>query len=118
MARKIRNAKRLQAKSRRHEVKHVYGTLYQVISGTSGERYNVRVESDGSGAICDCKWGQYRPGADRFRSGCSHVQAVFDYIAEGRTVSAWTSEEDAHRQHRPILSIGDGVVLTSRKAGT
>ena len=54
------------------------------------------------------------------RSACSHVQAVFDYLANliGRKSYAWSTEEAAARQHRPATNIQDGVVLTSRKDGT
>ena len=32
-----------------------------------------------------------------------------------RVLSAWAEMEDAERQHRPILDIGDGAILTSRR---
>jgi hypothetical protein len=52
----------------------------------------------------------------RYRSACSHSQAVFEYRENGRRTSAWSNETDAARQHRPVKDIGDGVILTSRKA--
>ena len=61
---------------------------------------------------------RYRPRSGGNRSGCSHVVAAYDYLEHERTVSAWTDEDQAKRQHRPTLAIGDGVTLTSRKAGT
>lgn len=117
MTAKITNAKQVQSKSRSHEVKQVAGNTYQVTSGHSGDTYKVQIFSDMSGT-CTCKWGQYRKHSNCYRSGCSHVVAVFDWIeqGQGRTVSAWTSEDQAKRQHRPMVNIGDGVILTSRKA--
>jgi hypothetical protein len=35
-------------------------------------------------------------------------------MRHGRRVSVWSNEQDAHRQHRPILSIGDGLLVTTR----
>lgn len=116
MAHTIKNAKFVQSKSRTHQVRQVAPSAYEVTSGASGTRYEVTLTPAG-GATCTCTWGHYRPKSGGFRSGCSHAIAVFDYIAEQRRVSAWTNEEDAKRQHRPTLNIGDGVILTSRKVG-
>ena len=113
----IKNVKNIQAKAKRNSVRHITGSLYEVTSATSGNRYSVRV--NGSAATCTCDWSKYRPGHDQ-RCGCSHAVAVFEFIAEqeqGRTVSAWGSLIDVQRQHRPLFSIGDGVVLTTRLAG-
>ena len=116
MEKKIKNAKQLQKKSRSHQVRHVWGNMYQVVSGASGRTYYVRVKEDG--ATCDCKWGTRGGHKAKDRSGCSHVQAVYNYIEseKSRRISAWTDEEQARRQHRPMSDIGDGVVLTSRLA--
>ncbi len=119
----IASPKAIQKKSRTHLVTPTGPNSYTVTSGASGNTYNVHVTpSTGSGrgpsgGTCSCKWAQYRPTGDH-RSGCSHVVAVFDYIAQNdnRTVSAWSSREQAQRQHRPNFSIGDGVTLTLRKA--
>lgn len=119
MTRKIRKPKPLQKKSKSHEVSQTTANHFQVVSGTSGQIYDVRLTHNHTGATCSCKWGQYRNHGDP-RSGCSHVQAALGFVKaqEGRTVSAWTSQKDAERQHRPILEIGDGVKITLRKAGT
>jgi hypothetical protein len=113
MAKQIRNAKFVQSKSRQHRVRHLGGQAFEVTSGTSGNTYRVTLV--GGGARCQCKWGNYRPGYGK--SGCSHVVAVFEYLESQRrrSVSAWTDPEAAARQHRPVLGIGDGVILTSRK---
>lgn len=112
----IKNAKTVQTKSRSHSVKQVAGNTFKVTSGHSGETYKVQVFNGESGT-CTCTWGQYRRHINGYRSGCSHVIAVFDYIEaeQGRRVSAWTDAEQASRQHRPTVAIGDGVILTSRK---
>jgi len=118
----IKQAKQLYKKGRTHAVCPVPengANVYKVISGTSGSIYWVVVLSSGEGATCSCPWGQYRPDHD-IRSACSHVQAVVAYREKQkqRSTSAWTDEEQAKRQHRPIINLGDGVLLTSRKAGT
>lgn len=111
----ITNPKTIQKKSRTHLVTPTGPNTYAVTSGASGNTYNVHITP--SGGTCSCKWAQYRPNGDH-HSGCSHVIATFDYIAQtnNRTVSAWSSREQAQRQHRPNFSIGDGVTLTLRKA--
>lgn len=111
----ITNVKTVNAKSKTHTVEHVRGNMYNVTSGASGETYSVTMFE--RGGVCTCKWGNYRNWTDP-RSGCSHVQAVVAVInAEaGRKVTAHESMEDAKRQHRPVIAIGDGVVLTSRLA--
>lgn len=118
MAHTITDPKTIQRKSRKHQVRHIWANQYEVTSGASGSKYTVTLHTDGKGGTCSCKWGQYRPRSGQFKSGCSHVIAVVDYIEEQRTVSAWTDEEQARRQHRPVHHIGDGVVLTTRKAGS
>ena len=110
-----RNAKFIQTKSRNHEVVQTGQQTYTVTSGTSGNVYTVFVGPDNI-AHCACTWGQYRKSGAG--SGCSHVVAVQEFIAEGqgRKVSAWASAEDVKRQHRPAYSIGDGIILTTRRA--
>lgn len=111
----IRNAKSIQLKSRKHHVTRTDHNTFDVLSGNSGEVYQVTVHEHG--AQCQCTWASYRPRNDS-RSGCSHVISAMSYIAaeDGRKVSAWSSVEDAKRQHRPGLSIGDGLTLSLRKA--
>jgi hypothetical protein len=111
MTRKITNPKPLQKKSRTHEVIEIAPNTYQVISGTSGTSYQVSIVDNG--ATCTCKWAQYRKHDDP-RSGCSHVQAAYTSHT-GRKASAWNDPQQAKRQHRPSVNIGDGVILTTRK---
>lgn len=128
MAYSIVNAKEVAVKAKSHAVEQAdaVGNDWNVISGTSGETYTVHVSREehyGSitvaGARCSCNWGIYRRSTDGFRSACSHVQAVYAHLAQaedGRTTSAWGSLADARRQHRPMVAIGDGVILTTRAA--
>ena len=115
MSKQIKNVKTIQNKAKKNIVAHVSGNMYKVTSATSGNQYAVRINGDCG--TCNCEWSKYRPANDQ-RSGCSHVVAVFERIAEenGRTVSAWGNQDDADRQHRPSLNIGNGVILTNRKA--
>jgi hypothetical protein len=117
MSSTITSPKAIQTKSRGHTVTQVAGNTFQVTSGTSGETYKVQVYYQDQSGTCTCKWGQYRKHSNCYRSGCSHVVAVFDYLESpaGRRVSVWTDEEQARKQHRPMIDIGDGVILTSRK---
>lgn len=109
-----RNAKALQTKSRSHTVTQAGPDSFTVTSGNSGNSYTVTLHPV-SGATCSCDWAKYRPASDP-RSGCSHVVSVFNHIAEenGRKVSAWASPDDARRQHKPTVEIGDGLTLTAR----
>ena len=104
MSSKITSPKTIQTKSRGHTATQVAGNTFQVYY------------QDQSGT-CTCKWGQYRKHSNCYRSGCSHVVAVFDFLESpaGRRVSVWTDEDQAKRQHRPMIDIGDGVILTSHK---
>lgn len=116
MTYKIKNAKTLHKKSDTHLVKPIDGSSFgfDVISGSSGNVYKVAVQHD-HGATCNCRWGYYRKWSDP-KSACSHVQAVFEYLEQekARRTSSWTNEEDAERQHRPTIELGDGVIMTSR----
>lgn len=107
-----RQAKTLQSKSRTHEIAKVNDTTYTVKSGASGNEYTVTLQDNG--ATCTCSWAQYRPRHDN-RSGCSHTIAVYNHLAgESHKVMAWGSEEQARKQHRPTIIIGDGLTLTVR----
>lgn len=114
MNRQIKNAKVIQSKSRKNIVHPLGNNLYQVVSASSGNVYDVTL---GAGAgRCNCDWGKYRPAHDQ-RSGCSHVLAALSFVAQedGKvSVSAWGNVADAARQHRQMVSIGDGVVVTVR----
>jgi hypothetical protein len=107
-----RQAKTLQTKSRTHEITQISATTYTVKSGASGNEYTVTLKDNG--ATCTCSWAQYRPRKDQ-RSGCSHTIAVYNHLAgEDHRVMAWSSEEQAKRQKRPTIQIGDGLTLTVR----
>ena len=112
----MRNAKALQAKTKTHNVTPLDHNTFEVVSGSSGSRYLVRLDPSISGGVCNCEWGKYRRGADFYRSGCSHVQAVYKHLENlaGRETSTWASEEDARRQHKPAVNIGDEIWMTSR----
>lgn len=112
---KISDPKAVNLKARKHEVTPLDHDTFRVKSGNSGQEYLVRLLPD-EGGTCDCSWGQYRKYSDSYRSGCSHVIAVYQQI-EGstRTTSAWASVTDAKRQKRMMTNIGDGVILTLRK---
>jgi hypothetical protein len=113
MTKHITDAKKIQKKSRAHQVISVNGH-FQVTSGSSNKTYQVTPQ--GSGYTCSCDWGQYRRASDP-RSGCSHVVSVVNHLTQvaGSKVMAWASEEEAARQHRPTINLGDGVTLTVRK---
>jgi len=118
MAKTIVNTKEIHLKGKTHKVEKISPVVYKVISGSSGSTYWVRLSDVDDGAICSCPWGKYRPRAQQFKSGCSHSQAVYQFILaeQGRTTSAWGDKESARRQHRPIVDLSDGVLLTTRKA--
>jgi hypothetical protein len=107
----MRNAKAIQSKSKTHQVTQLTSTTYEVKSGSSGSVYTVTLSNQPQ---CSCDWGKYRKAGSP--CGCSHVLSVYAYIAEwtGRKVSAWASEEDAKRQKKQVVDLGDGITLTTR----
>jgi hypothetical protein len=109
----ITHVKEIQRKSRDHTVRQIRPNWYKVTSHDTRRIYDVALGINGG--TCSCEWGRQRPDEDR-RSACSHVVAAINYRAgqKGRSISAWNNAEEARRQHRPMLPIGDGVVLTSR----
>ena len=113
MAWTIANAKQIQRKSRGLAIRKVRPNWFKVFDVESGRTYDVNLGLNGG--TCSCAWGSHRPQADH-RSGCSHVIAAMNYRAlqHGRKVSVWTNEKEARRQHRRMLNIGDGLILTSR----
>lgn len=118
MSKQITNKPFIQKKSKSHQVTPREGLdgVYEVNSGSSGETYFVVINENG--ATCNCKWGYYRKMFDP-RSGCSHAVSVYRYRLaqeENRSLSVWTSEEDAARQKRQTIDIGDGVLITTRKS--
>ena len=113
MTQTIVNAKQIQEKSRRHVARRIGPNWFKVLDGLSNQEYDVNLGLNGG--TCSCEWGRHRPDSDH-RSGCAHVVAAMNYRAmrQGKCVSVWSNEKDARRQHRPMLSIGDGVILTTR----
>jgi len=112
----VRHAKELTQKSKAHEIKQLRAFMYEVTSGSSGKTYVVCLNE--TGPTCTCDWAKYRKWSDR-RSACSHTLAVYRWLAkeQGGSASAWGTMEGAKRQHRRRMDIGDGVVLTLRRAG-
>ena len=115
-----RHAKKLQSKAHTHTVLVDDPRLnrYKVISGGSGKEYIVNVFKEG-GASCNCDWATKRVDAlveNKGATACSHTIAVYEFIAagNGKRVSAWSSPEEASRQHRPVTNMVDGVLLTAR----
>ena len=113
MAYQITHVKEIQKKSRGHRVRQLNPNWFKVRDSRSGREYDVNLGLNGG--TCTCAWRQHRPARDH-RSGCAHVIAAMNYRAmqRGRRVSVWSCNKDARRQHRPILPIGDGVILTTR----
>lgn len=104
-----RNAKFIQAKSKRHNVLQLDATHFKVTSGASGNEYMVMY--DGQRSVCQCNWGQTRPRG--MRCGCSHVVAVVRHIEE-KAIAVWATPEDAKRQKKHIIDHGDGILVTVR----
>lgn len=113
MSPQIIRAKVIQRKSRGHVVRQLRPNWYKVLDPNTNQEYDVALGQNGG--TCTCPWGKYRPERDH-RSGCSHVIAAMSFreLQHGRRISVWASERDAQRQHRPMLPIGDGLVITSR----
>jgi hypothetical protein len=111
MTHTITNTKYIQKKSRDYVVRQIRPNWFKVSGGPENSEYDVNLGLNGG--TCTCVWGRFRPAQDH-RSGCSHVIAALNYRARlhGRRISVWASEADARRQHRPMLKIGDGVILT------
>lgn len=114
---KISNPKSVSQKAKLHDVTPQDNDVFRVKSGTSGEEYFVRLLPNEDGGTCNCDWGKCTKYQDGYKSGCSHVQAVYQQMEDqrNRTTSAWSTVEDAKRQHRQITNIGNGVILTLRK---
>jgi hypothetical protein len=112
---RIRNVKSIQRRSRSNQVHPLGNGRYQVVSGRSYNVYDVTLRADGG--VCSCHWAKHRLGRDR-RSACSHVLAAINFAAQeagATSVSAWNSAQDAQRQHRRTIDIGDGVLVTVRR---
>jgi len=105
-----RDAKAMQKKSRRHQVRDLDGGLYEVTSGASGQTYTVNM--CGGVTRCTCDWGKWTSVGEQ--TVCSHVLAAQEYLArqDGRTISAWSRESDAAKQKRIQQYLGQGVTVT------
>jgi len=112
-----RHPNTLKAKSKTHEVRRA-GAGFEVLSGHTGTVYQVQ-EIRQHVYTCTCDWSKYRPAANNGACGCSHVLAVvaFEQAERARSTQVYNDPERARRQHRQILDIGDGLTLTTRKAG-
>lgn len=114
---KISNPKAVNQKARKHKVTPLDHDTFRVKSGNSDQEYLVRLLPGEDGGTCNCNWGQHRKYNEGYKSGCSHVLAVYQQMEgqRNRSTSAWSSMTDAKRQKRMMSNIGDGVVLTLRK---
>ncbi len=116
---KPKNIKRLQAQGKELRA-NLVNRHTLVVRSTSSPLANhiVTVEYRDDGTIharCTCPWALNGGVA------CSHVIAALERLAntKGRTLSFWTSKEEAERQkHRIFYLTGerddDGVWITSR----
>jgi len=107
-----RQAKSLQSKAKKHDVRPAGRGQFWAISATSGKRYLVSQLENG-GFACTCDWSRFH--RTDFEP-CSHVLAVQDFLEslDGRSLSFWADDEGASRQHRPTERVGRGLWSTSR----
>lgn len=114
----MRHTTTLKAKSKTHTVEKAdsSGWRWNVTSGASGTVYTVWESGDSHAYMCSCDWAKYRPADGGGRCACSHVLAVIAWLQgqEGRTIQTHTETEQAEKQHRRIMDIGDGVIITTR----
>jgi hypothetical protein len=109
-----RNAKAIQTKSKTHSVSHINGSQYRVVSGSTGSEYTVFYSKRNEVVTgCTCEWAQYRKAGSN--CSCSHVVAVAQFV-EQAAVSTWATKEDAERQHRSTVDLGDGMFATVRRS--
>lgn len=111
-----RHPSTLSQKSKSHQVTRLGEDAYQVISGASGKAYFVTLLDNG-GATCTCDWSAKRHNV--LNCGCSHTIAVFAEIeaSKARKIAVHADPDQARKQHRHLLQIGDGLILSTRKAG-
>ena len=114
-ARKIVNIERGDQAAKDCAVRHLYGSLFEVTSATSGEEYIVNTDAQ----TCNCKWGQYRPIGTP--SGCKHARAVAHWLAaqNGDAIAFHLADADTSKQkRREDLSLAeDGLKAVIRKSG-
>jgi uncharacterized protein (DUF983 family) len=109
----MRHAKSIQAKSKKCTVVPVgmAGKAYEVTSPTSGNTYRVYVNPASGIFSCGCDYGHHHPGS----AGCSHVVAVFEYIArkQGESTSVFTPDTVGAQHRRRVVDV-DGLCVTQR----
>jgi hypothetical protein len=119
------NIKRLQQQSRRLRVRRVDRNTYAVDSLSNPLANHIVTvyfsQNDVVHARCTCPWALNHGVA------CSHVMAALDFLAsrKGRTLSFWSSSEEARRQKQRVFFLEgenrldgspEGVWITSRSA--
>lgn len=122
---KPREIKKLQRLARNLTVKQLSPTVLLVHSKSSPHGHHiVTVERQADNTLrarCSCPWAQHGG------YGCSHVMAALAYLAEARqrSVSFWSTKDDAERQRNRILHLaGDlrdddsGLWITTRPLRT
>ena len=109
-----RHAKSLQAKAKKVELIAVRKDSY-LVKSTSGQEYTIFDHSDGT-FTCTCKWAEFH---NTRVQPCAHVLGLMEALenlTEDQKLSFWETEEDAKRQHRPVVRVGLGLYATSRKS--
>ena len=114
----IVNTFSIQAKSKTHDVTPLGNDQYLVHSGHSDRHYVVTLHE--TGAQCTCPWGTCGGTEVRTHSGCSHVMAVYEWLAAqaGLTVTARSTRFIPALPYAgdiAVVTIGDHVALSLRK---
>lgn len=106
-----RHAKSLQTKAKHHTVTRLDFDLFSVESATSGDTHLVRRSYTGH-LSCDCEWSTHH-----LYKSCSHVLAVRKWEANTAsiTLSFWTDQADALRQHRSVVVVDSDILATRRR---
>ena len=87
-----RQAKKIQKKAKKNQVRHTGSGEFIVTSATSGKEYRVREVL--GGFACHCRWSEYH---DTRIDPCTHVLAVEEWLARAgnRSLSFWSERADA-----------------------
>lgn len=115
MAYTITQVGKLNRKSKSHEVTRIHRHIYRVVSGTSGNAYQVNVRA----GSCSCKRQDYIGW--RLNDGvnaCSHYMAAYraHEREDGRQAVPRPIDADVRHLHRMEREYGDGVKFTLRQA--
>lgn len=116
MRSEVHNLKELQNQSRKLKTVVVSANLVRVESGTDADiTYDVHVAwraNDRIDTRCDCPWSHYGG------SICKHRMAALNALAahKGKRLSFWTHRDEAERQRRKAMQVGDHLWLTVRRA--